>query len=709
MAKKINIPKPVFFIILLFVLILPCPVFPGVPLVIHDEQDNYKLNKYLEYFEDKKRTLSIKDITSSQYNNRFIQNNNTRLNLGFKTPACWVRCTLLYSGNKKNQREKEWMLEVDYPHLDYVTLYFPLPKGGWKEIKTGDRLPFTSRPVHFHNFVFKIPLKPGTAKTIYLRIQTSGSLQAPLILRSKTGMREKINNKQIVIGIFYGIIMIMVLYNLFIYFSIRERAYLFYVIHIFIIILVHLSFYGHSFEYLWPKHPMWANYAVLFTMSTSCFSAFLFSREYLQTKKLFPVMNKIFLIAIFCMLFITAVTFILPYQIAIQINTVAVFMTANTILISGIRCLQKKYKPARYFLTAWIFPLVGGTLGPLSLSGIIPLNFITYNAVLIGTSIEVVLLSLALADRINIINREKEKAQEKYQSLVEGSTDIIFTLDEKLRFISVNKAIKAILLVTPESVLSKEFSCLLYEEPGRAAMAKQLVRQQFEIFAKKRKPVSFKTRFKLPIHTEFKEMQVHLEYLNTEGKHEILGKARSISEDAFLTYFVSEKQKMLIGNFIHILDEITFRLTRNLYTYIKPVTVNLVRIGLREIITNAIEHGNLNISYDKKTEALLSSNYLTVLANRQTGEINKDRKVSIDFEIDEQGVQYIITDEGDGFDYKKIMRFDISDRNKKKESHGRGLIMAQDIFDSIEFNTKGNRVVLVKKFTSKNTCNPSNS
>ncbi|MCP4132785.1 MAG: PAS domain-containing protein [bacterium] len=695
MINKMQIP--VFFIILLYFLILPGALFPAPTLITHDKEESYNLNTYLEYYEDTEGTVSIDEIASSGFNDKFITNENAILNLGFTDSTCWIRCTILYSGKEEDRQETEWMLEVDYPQLDYITLYLPRPEGEWDDIITGDCLPFKNRPVLFHNFVFKIPLKSNTPKTIYLSVKSAGSLQAPLTLRSEAGMRKKINNKQIAMGILYGIMIVMVLYNLFIFFSIRERAYLFYVIYIFLTILMHVSLYGHAFQYLWPESPGWGNRSILFFMGIVSFAAFLFSREYLQTKKLFPVMNKIFIISMLYLAVISIVSFFLPYGVSVKIAAGSAPLTAFIILISGILALKKGYKSARFFLTAWIFVIIGAILNPLSMAGIFPLNFVAYNGPLLGASLEVVLLSFALADRINIINHEKKKAQEKYRSLVEGSTDIIFTLDDQFRFLSVNKAVKAALNIIPESVLSKEFTGILFEETNRRAMTKQFVRQQLDLFAKEKSPISFKTRFKLPIHSEFKEMQVHLEYIDIEGKHEILGKAWSISEDIFLNYFISEQQKMLIGNFIYVLDEITFRLTRNINKYIDPAEANLVRIGLREILLNAIEHGNLGISYDEKTEALLGDNYFTLLANRQNDGSKKDRKVNIDFKIDEDTAEYTITDEGAGFNHKEIMNYDVSDRNVSLETHGRGLTMAQEIFDSIEFNEKGNRVVLVKK------------
>ncbi|MCP4133860.1 MAG: hypothetical protein GY754_23020 [bacterium] len=280
--------------------------------------------------------------------------------------------------------------------------------------------------------------------------------------------------------------------------------------------------------------------------------------------------------------------------------------------------------------------------------------------------------------------------------VVEGTNDIIFSLDNELRFLTVNSAIKSHLLIPPESVIAKKFIDLVFEGHDNRAIGKQYLLLQLDVFLKDKKPVTFQTEFKLPISSESKEMKVRLEYITIKGKNEILGQASGVTEDTFLECFISENQKIQVGNKLYTVEGLTYRLTRNLKKYLVPKEVNLVRLALREVIINAIEHGNLHISYEKKTEALLNDNYFDLIAERQYDPECKEKLVEIEFMITENEVTYIIKDEGDGFDHEKVLQKEISNADKKIP-HGRGILLAKDVFDEINYNEKGNRVVLVKK------------
>ena len=121
-------------------------------------------------------------------------------------------------------------------------------------------------------------------------------------------------------------------------------------------------------------------------------------------------------------------------------------------------------------------------------------------------------------------------------------------------------------------------------------------------------------------------------------------------------------------------------------------------MALREIIINAIEHGNLNISYEEKTRAIITDKYFEILAERQNDPKYKNRRVKILYKVDPEKVYFLITDMGEGFDYQKILMDSSKKANEESLQHGRGISMTKRIFDEIRFNPKGNRVILLKKF-----------
>jgi anti-sigma regulatory factor (Ser/Thr protein kinase)/PAS domain-containing protein len=382
-------------------------------------------------------------------------------------------------------------------------------------------------------------------------------------------------------------------------------------------------------------------------------------------------------------------------------------LASLTIITSAIVCMRRGFRPARFFLIAWLFFLCGLVLIALNKLHVLPVMFITEYANQIGSALEVTLLSLALADRINIINQEKNEAQlaaiqaqEKYKLLVEGTNDIIFSLDENWEFITVNNAIMNQLKIDPISGASMNFLDLIYDENPAAAVSKKLVLEKLNTFRSNHEPLTFRVAFKSSIVAEPKELQVKLEYINIEGKNEILGKATSGQEDVIINYFNSEKQKFIIGNFLTAADDVAEHVTRNLIKFMTQKNVKLARIAVREMIINAIEHGNLDISYDEKSEAIMNDTYFELIANRRDDPRFRERRVFIEYSIDSGSVTYTIADEGNGFDHSDVIRNDSSRANREMHAHGRGISMAKNIFDSVTYNIKGNQVTLLKKFNT---------
>ncbi|MCP4135316.1 MAG: PAS domain S-box protein [bacterium] len=310
-------------------------------------------------------------------------------------------------------------------------------------------------------------------------------------------------------------------------------------------------------------------------------------------------------------------------------------------------------------------------------------------------------LNLSLENKVEDLrdaNRTIQLSEERYRLLVEGSSDIIFTLDENWSIISANKSITTLLNIRLEKVILLNFFDLIYDGADEGSVTKDFLKEKLGHFIESREPVQFKIDFKSLISSEPVEVQVRLEYINIEGKNEILGKASRIMEDSLMKYFVSEKQEFSLGNFLNSAEDISHRITRNVKKYMDSKEITLLRIALREIIINSVEHGNLNINFEEKTKVMFEGNYFDFIAVRRLDPIYANKRVVIEYSICPEKVVYKIADEGDGFDHKKIFSSILEEDSEGALPHGRGIMMAKEIFDHIEYNEKGNEVVLVKHF-----------
>lgn len=722
------VKKILFTAVFIFIFFSTFPVFAAINISIDDSIDKIFLGNRCEVLEDKKGFINVYSIISGDYDDRFKQVRSAIPNYGFTKSAYWVRFNLA----NLSLREFSKVLEIGFPLLDKVQLYIFSDKNGRNDLLqyeiAGRDFSFKNRVFEYRNFVFPFTMHPDEKLTFLLRIETDDGMIFPVSIWNNDYFTQRVQIEHFLFGIYYGIIMVMIFYNLFIFISTRDINYFIYILHITFFGLFQFAMNGLAVQYLWPDNSWWGIHANPFFIGMSALFGSYFSIRFLDMPVNIPRMNRIMQLLMFMSGLLAAGSLIFDYSITIiagQILPLAMIIFA---IPAAIISLRKGNRSARFYLIAWTAFCFGVVLSTLRVSGLLAHNFLTEYGMQIGSGIEMILLSLALADRINIMKKENEEAQqkvitsqqimvsnlnrskeeiedahrllslseEKYRLLIEGSSDIIFTLDENLNFITANYAIANELRLNPETIAGLNFLELVYKDEREQTVSALLVKEKLEEFTKEKKPIVFRTSFVSPIITEPKEMQVHLEFINVAGKNEILGKASSVLDDSLLKYFESEAQKYSIGNYLITADEITHRITRNLKKYLDQGTIKIIQIALREIIINAIEHGNLGLTFEEKTDSLMNDTYFSLIRDRQLEPQNAEKKVHIEYSITNEKLVYTIIDEGEGFNYEKFNRVSQSELNENFISHGRGIIMAKNIFDDVAYNDKGNQVSLTK-------------
>jgi len=407
MKEKIYI-----FALLVALFFSSLPLYALKPVTLTDSQGEYPLGLNLEILEDKEKKWKIEDVASPELSKNFFKSNRVNPNFGFTSSVYWARFKL-----KNRSGMNEWLLEIGYPQLDRIELYIQQSAQTVKISdrfivkKAGDFFPFKEREVKHQNFIFRLPVDVNNEQIFYVRIESGSSMQIPLTVWSYQAFSENDHDGRIALGIYYGIILVMVLYNLFLFFSLRDRNYLYYVLYIISYGLTQLSLNGIAYEYLWPGLPSWSNKSLAFLVGLLLFWLSKFSSSFLIIRHHAPKMDKLFSMLMGLSLLVMLFSFTGAYQMAARVGVGLLLVFVLLAMTAGIITWRKGYRPARYFVTAWFIFLFGSFLYLLRAFGLTPNNFITTYSMQIGSALEVVLLSLALADRINIIKQEKEEAQ----------------------------------------------------------------------------------------------------------------------------------------------------------------------------------------------------------------------------------------------------------------------------------------------------------
>ena len=373
-----------------------------------DEQvRSLPLGRAIQVFEDVSGKATIDSVSALGQTNAFRPIDDETFNAGYSRSAFWLKADLLYQP-REAAHPMDWLLELAYPPLDHVDLYLPDASGRLQlTFRTGDMQPFASRDIRHANYVFNLELPPGKSITFYMRVASQGPVQAPLNLWSSHAFIEHQPAQLHVMGLIYGVLLGMLIYNLFIYLSVRDKSYLYYILYIATFGLYQLSISGAAIEHLWPDSPWWANAATPFLMATAVLFTSLFSRNFLQTARLGNWLDNLLTGLSGCAVAVMLTALFLDYGLALRAATTLVLSCTYVMLTCGITAVIKGVRSARYYLIAWVVFFVGATINGMMLLGYLPNTFFILYVGHMGAVLEMAFLSLALADRLNQLREQQ--------------------------------------------------------------------------------------------------------------------------------------------------------------------------------------------------------------------------------------------------------------------------------------------------------------
>ena len=377
------------------------------------ENVSINLGSTVEWIEDHSNQLTLEQVRDLPQS-AFTQGNQYTFNKGYTSSGYWLRFRLNFPAELINS---DWILEVPFPLLDYLALYSPDINNDYSVIYTGDRSPFSQRDIDTTDFAFKLQPKQES-NLYYLHVKTQDSLQVPLHLWSLDHFPKHIAFNNGMQGIYFGIMFVMIMYNLFIYLSVRERSYLYYIIYISTFTLFQSSIQGFSFEYLWPNSTTWANTSIPFLGVLSLFFASLFARSILQTNSLTPKFDKGLVLIATSLFFTLPLVIFFDYNVGIIAALFCTFIFFNFVLLIACLTALTGNRTAKVFIIAWAIFLISGVISMLGALNVLPIEYASQVALQVGSAIEVILLSIALADRINLIEKEKVEIEAKSREIL---------------------------------------------------------------------------------------------------------------------------------------------------------------------------------------------------------------------------------------------------------------------------------------------------
>jgi hypothetical protein len=350
--------------------------------------------------EDTESKFTIEDIQKKEFQKLFKKSQDEIPNFNHSNGKIWVKFTVL------NKIEKEIFAEIGESTAWYIDFYKPDSKGKLTLItKTGMMRPIQNREVDNQAFLFELSRLPEQ-KTYYFAIQSESTFIIPLKLGTTQSIFENSYPHILFLGMFSGFIIIMFFYNLFIYFSVRDIVYLYYCGYLFLGLFVN-NFISGNFGYKWNPISFYSEYFMVPLFVSSAF-IIIFLNTLLQIRK-----TQLFFYSTFGYLFLCFVFTVInivtgSYSQVIDIFQIITLIIYLYIFQYSIMQYFRGIKNARFVVFGFSFYLIGIGTAVLQNFGIVPTNFFTGYSVVFGTSVELMMFSLALGDRINWIQKDKE-------------------------------------------------------------------------------------------------------------------------------------------------------------------------------------------------------------------------------------------------------------------------------------------------------------
>ena len=375
------------------------------PLRLDPAVSEASLTPYVTYYRDMSAHDGVQDALRRLAGGQFEPLPGEKTAFGFQPGAFWFHASVLNA----SPEEPRWLLLQEYSLSDHVDVYVRHPDGRIVHMAGGDSLPFSARSIRYRQPNFMLKLPAGEQVDLLVRVESQSSMQVPLMLYTPAAFAELSRDAQFAIGIYYGILLALFVYNLVLWLSLRDSSYGWYLLHIGAFGLVLFTLNGLGFEYLWPGSTWLADKSVPLSICLALVGMQQFARTFLELPQRWPRGNWVSLALIAFFVLLGIASFWLPYRISTPIASRVVILGALWIFVVSLVSLRKGYQPASLFLLAWSMFLVGTTVFALVAFGVLPKNFATEYGVQIGSALEMLLLSIALGYRYASLRNENER------------------------------------------------------------------------------------------------------------------------------------------------------------------------------------------------------------------------------------------------------------------------------------------------------------
>nr|WP_315464694.1 diguanylate cyclase [uncultured Rhodoferax sp.] len=391
----------------------------------------------MAYLQDDSRQLQVNQAMAD--GQPWMPVTRTSPNFGFTKHAYWFRFALDNQTGKQVTR----FIELPRPFLDDLRLFHFVEGRIITRYALGDEQPFAQRVMQHQNFVMPLNLEPGRNQLV-LRIASTGTVEAPLRLWQPAAFHAAAAKENLLAGAVFGMLLVMIVYNLFVYLSTRDINYLYYISFVASYLMFWATLNGYAFAIVWPDAIRWNSVAVPFSIAWACLSASLFADSFLKLHRFSMPAHRLMQGMALVSAGLLLGCFTLPYEWIIRATSAFILAVSCAALSIGYWRWWLGARFARFYCLSWTAVFVGVSVLTISKFGWLPGNFWVNNASQIGILSLVVLLSFTLADRINtdrilrihaqtLALAEAKRARASQQAMLQATADANRELENRVQ------------------------------------------------------------------------------------------------------------------------------------------------------------------------------------------------------------------------------------------------------------------------------------
>jgi len=380
------------------------------------------------YLEDAKNNLTINQIKSPAFKDKFKPNTQATPITNNANAAWWYRINIVNNPQSKNY----WILEFFDQTIDSITVYSPDKQNNYSATLLGSSRPFAARLYKHKNLSLNLDNSLSGPHIYYIRIKSHQPVNVIIVLRSVNWFISYALDEYFFFGVFYGMILVFGLYNLMMFIAMRQRQYLYYIVYNLSIGLYEMCADGIAYQYIWPGSPIWNHNAYGIALFSASIFSLLFTQSLLNLKVNAPRLNKLvwWVLALRCTFFVLC---LIVNENWFRYRIIE-FIPLSLAYFTGCYVLVKGYRAARFFVIGYTFLLAG-----FIIKALIALNiwwFIvtatSYYSLSFCFIMEMVFISFAIGDKVRILKKKEEEAQISIIKQLKLNEELKDTLNKNL-------------------------------------------------------------------------------------------------------------------------------------------------------------------------------------------------------------------------------------------------------------------------------------